>query len=283
MRGKGHTEGDTARQASDAEPSWAGPSELAEQHYRPSVEAQEANTAQQEVEPQAAQTAAAEAAAEQEGAATAHQGARARQGIPPEFRMCTQAPHWICPQCGRSNWRTRLACQRCHQPHPAQAAHQAALVEEALQQAFSWQEREPSENSRHPAARRIRAKAESRAQEGPQATYSATEWKQWRKQGYAPRAGANSQRREGKPHTAAERRPADVPIAEEFRPCNKAPAWMCPCGKRNWRNRLACWSCQAVHPEATSHLAALREELALLESAREEQDSAYDPLAAGRG
>ena len=40
---------------------------------------------------------------------------------------------------------------------------------------------------------------------------------------------------------------------------------------------------QAMHPEAAPHEDVLRAELAFLESAKGEQDGAYDPLAAGRG
>jgi len=119
--------------------------------------------------------------------------ARGDDGIPKEFRNCQRAPQWTCRQCSRSNWRTRLVCQRCEQPHPAQASHLGDLVEEALR----WQEQEhatsestsgnctwQNRSSGHPAARRVRGKSASSGQGGPtqwtRQEWTPKQWKEWR-------------------------------------------------------------------------------------------------------
>ena len=113
--------------------------------------------------------------------------------IPKEFRNCQQAPHWQCPACGRSNWRTRLACQRCAQPHPAQAFHQAVLVEEALRVQEQEQPAAASQERTHPAAKRIRARAAVQAQDGQQ-YWTPAQWKEWKRQQKSTATGPSARR-----------------------------------------------------------------------------------------
>ena len=122
--------------------------------------------------------------------------------VPREFRMCQRAPHWTCPQCGRSNWRTRLACQRCDQPHPAQASHQGVLVEEALSRQEQEQAATDGPSSEHPAVRRIREKAASRSQGGSK-QWTPQQWKEWN--------GWKRQRRGSAATGPSARRPATGP------------------------------------------------------------------------
>ena len=113
--------------------------------------------------------------------------------VPREFRMCQHAPHWTCPQCGRSNWRTRTACHQCEQPHPDQASHTGALVEEALSRQEQEQAATAGRGSEHPAVRRIRARATSRSQ-GVVKQYTPQQWKEWRQRKGSGAAGPSARR-----------------------------------------------------------------------------------------
>ena len=102
--------------------------------------------------------------------------------IPKEFSECQRTPQWTCPQCRRSNWRTRAVCQRCGIAHPDQAAHLSELVGEALRR---QEQRLPAAaaargSHEHAAARRVRTQASS-SHEGGQTQWTSQEWRTWEK------------------------------------------------------------------------------------------------------
>ena len=97
--------------------------------------------------------------------------------IPKEFSKCPRIPQWTCPQCKRSNWRTRVVCQRCGVAHPAQAEHLRELVGEALR---VQEAAEASGAHAQAAARRVRTQASS-AHEGARTQWTSQEWQTWSK------------------------------------------------------------------------------------------------------
>ena len=102
--------------------------------------------------------------------------------IPKEFRECQRTPQWTCPQCKRSNWRTRVVCQKCGVAHPAQAVHLSELVGEALRR---QEQRPPAAaeargSHEQAAARRVRTQASS-SHEGTQTRWTPQAWRTWGK------------------------------------------------------------------------------------------------------
>ena len=136
----------------------------------------------------ASATAAAQSAAQGDAELREAHGVEGPHGasqfdlIPKEFSKCQRIPQWTCPQCKRSNWRTRVVCQRCGVAHPAQAEHLSELVGEALRR---QEQRLPAAaaargSHEHAAARRVRTQASS-SHEGGQTQWTSQEWRTWEK------------------------------------------------------------------------------------------------------
>ena len=68
------------------------------------------------------------------------------------------------------------------------------------------------------------------------------------------RAAAQPQERDDSGKDKKGWRTSIPPVPDEFRRCNRGPEWQCEmCEESNWRNRLACWACQSMHPDGTAH------------------------------